>query len=169
VKRTLSLAGMMLGLLGTLFFTAPAEGQLLPRNRVVAPTWAERHEFAGFGITPASNNAWADPQQFVPVPGGKAKASPPAAAAEPKKIGPVAGVIIRLEVAKHLMKKDPSLSRHAALKKAREIADDDTLNALAPDAEKVAGQKFGAIGDGSSGRRLWTSSRVQPVRPLSRP
>jgi hypothetical protein len=143
VKRTLTLAGMMLGLLGTLFLAAPTEAQppryKLQGNQLVL---AQPGDAGPLFVEERLG-------QFVPVPGGKAKASPPAAAAEPKKIGPVAGVIIRLEVAKHLMKKDPSLSRHAALKKAREIADDDTLNALAPDAEKVAGQKFGAIGDGS--------------------
>jgi hypothetical protein len=120
MKKVLGLLALAFGICA---LTAVADAQVLPRNRVQAAP------------------------QFIPVPGGQTTAAP--VTANDKKIGPVAGVIIRLEVATHLMKKDPTLSRHAALKKARDIADDDTLNALAPDAEKLTGQKFGAIGDGS--------------------
>lgn len=96
-----------------------ADAQLLPRNRVVLLA------------TPA------------PV---KAQAPAPVAAEASKKLGPVACAVVRMHLRDEYKKKGMSLVER--VRKANE-ATDDVINGLVADAEKVAGKKFGAIGDGT--------------------
>lgn len=119
MKKTLLF--LTFGLLATLF-VGSSDAQLIPRNR----------------------------PQFVPAPvTAPLPMQAPVEVGGSKKLGPVACAAVRLELAKELRKKDPTLTRFAALRKAQDVADDDTINALRTEAEKVAGQKFGAIGDGT--------------------
>lgn len=145
MKRTLTLAGMMLGLLGTLFLAAPTEAQ--------PPRYKLHGNYLVLAQPGDAGPLFVEERlgQFIPVPGGKAKADAPAAAGESKKLGPVACAVVRIHLTKEYQKQ--GLGRVAALRKARE-ADDETINGLVAEAEKVAqtkmaGAKFGQIGDGS--------------------
>ena len=79
------------------------------------------------------------PVQASPVQ-GKAEAG------AGKKLGPVACAVVRMHLREEYRKKGMGLVER--IKKANE-ASDDVINGLVPDAEKVAGKKFGAIGDGT--------------------
>lgn len=124
MKKTLML--LTFGLVATLF-AGTSDAQLLPRNRVSA---------------------------FLPVPKVAPlpmQATPIAAASDSKKLGPVACVAVRMHLRHAYLAKGKSFAQ--AVKLANQ-ADDETINGLVADAEKVAqakvaGAKFGAIGDGS--------------------
>jgi hypothetical protein len=73
--------------------------------------------------------------------------------AAPKKLGPVACAIVRIEMAKAIQKRD-GIRFGPAMRKAAAVADDESINALTAEAEtvaqtKVAGATWGQLGDGS--------------------
>lgn len=120
------------------FLIGPVDAQLIPRLR---PTLNRPALFVPAPTTLPL------PMQTAPI------ASPVSTEFSSKqKLGPVACAAVRLELAKTYRTRD-GLSRVEALVKARE-ATDATINAMIPEAEKVAqtkvtGAKFGAIGDGT--------------------
>ena len=110
--------------------TGAAESQLFPRNRAKVGT-----------VNPIPNAP-----KTAPLPMAQ-----PAGAGESKKLGPVACVVIRQKLRDEYKKQGMGLVER--IRKSNE-ATDDVINGLMADAEKVAaakvaGAKFGAIGDGT--------------------
>lgn len=102
-----------------LFTAGESDAQLLPRKRIVLTTSAPVVQ----------------PPAATPVEVGASK-----------KLGPVACAAVRQHLRETYRKQGLGLAER--VKKANQ-ATDDVINGLMADAEKVAGQRFGAIGDGT--------------------